>query len=726
MVCQKAFRWRGIICSTIFIFGVVMNCAAQSGLGLITRADWFGDPYLVTNQPGNALSAFRVCLVINPALITNQDYQAKVSTLAATKVADQADVLVARFFQPAATARFEPQHPEASFRLATAPALRSPVGENDFSWQVVVQRWAVFVLAVAILTRRVWRYFCEVEEDDDFADHLSTLAVAHRWVFPVYLALLAAVAVAEFFRIGNFFCSLSVLMLAASLRRYYCEGHFADHPKAQKVHLALLCLLIWLGWMQGYDIYLSNLATWAHWHVFAWVLLALATAAFSQFYNHQDFAEHRGVLYWFALGFLFLGSLGAIGGYFFWRTSLGNDSAFWFCLGGGVLLAWCPLLVYFRKWSKKVSDEVVGRMLYDMIFSENVFAEKIRKQKHLPSVLLLRHWREHGEVEKAWQTARGHLFAEARALPVWLFALETAVLHRRQPGEALEILKRLCATEEIHFDHRTVAVAQVQGWMAAAGFDFDAASFQLERPPLPPTALTNQVEQKCREGRFGEAAILLREVLNEDCLNEPAFIQLVRLYAQDLKNRPAAEKLIADAGETFSPSLLDFLSRSLDEWRQLPIRSQVKPRKFLSWLRPQKNHETDSNKISLVSPPITSPPAVSAAEDHLTTYLERVKAAQGKPPDTALVHDRVEKLLLERRLGTAVEIIKAQAESQPENFDLWLRYAEAHGHHCGDLHAAQKIIERMERSGNFKKVQLKKAHARLKKWRKKHAGVHNW
>jgi predicted Zn-dependent protease len=85
------------------------------------------------------------------------------------------------------------------------------------------------------------------------------------------------------------------------------------------------------------------------------------------------------------------------------------------------------------------------------------------------------------------------------------------------------------------------------------------------------------------------------------------------------------------------------------------------------------------------------------------------------------VFDRVEQLLLERRLGTAVELIKAQAEAAPDNFDLWLRYAEAYGHHCGNPNAAERIVERMERSGHFKKAQLKKAQTRLNRWRKKHA-----
>ena len=159
---------------------------------------------------------------------------------------------------------------------------------------------------------------------------------------------------------------------------------------------------------------------------------------------------------------------------------------------------------------------------------------------------------------------------------------------------------------------------------------------------------------------------------------------------------------------------------------RLPIRSIVKPGRFLGWLRRPPPAEPVSKKIVLNSPRITQSSSPPKASDPLAAYLTRVKAAQGKPPDTTFVNDPVEKLLLERRLGTVVELLQQQAEAQPENFDVWLRYAEAYGHHCGDVFAAEKIIQWMERSRNFKKAQLKKAHARLKKWRKEHPVSNSW
>ena len=717
-----------------FVWATTVNAVEQTGPGLITRADWFGDPYLVTNSTGGALSPHHVCLVMNPALATNQDYQAKMSALAATVSAQQDEANVpavteiakerssqaARIFQALRAVFFQSKSREALDRVTSEPARGRQTDATDngggkVAGRFLYQRWLMFVLVTLFLARKVWRYFHDVGEEDDFADHLATMAAAYRWVFPVYLALLMLVVAAEFLQIGNFFFSLSVLALASSLRRYYCEADFADYPTARKIHLALSLLLVWLGWMQGYDNYLSNITTWFQPHVFVWMTLALATVGFSGLVNGADLAEAKML----GLPFLFIGTTGGIIGCIVWTLyGIAGGPGRGFFIGG--IIACILLVIMLVKTNNPVFAQAASNIV--AAFLPKIFSEKIARKRRLPPVPLLRHWRDHGDVEKAWQTARAHLFNEERALPVWLFALETAVLYRRQPGDALELLGRLCVTDEFHYDHRVVAVAMMQGWMAAAGFSFNPARFKIERPPLEPSALTDKVNKMCREGRFGEVAILLNEILGKDSLNEPAFVQLVRLYCQDMKNRPAAEKLIAGAGETFSPKLLDFLKNSLDEWMRLPIRSMVRRKKFLGWFRRQDPVEPDFRKISIVSPPITSPPPPVASEpdDSLEAHLERLRQSRKKMPATTGLHDPIEKLLAEQRLGTAVEILQQQVKAQPKNFDLWLRYAEAHGLHCGNLTTATKIIRQMERSGNFRKSQIKKAYTRLRKWREKH------
>lgn len=484
--------------------------------------------------------------------------------------------------------------------------------------------------------------------------------------------------------------------------------------------------LIWLGWNLEHDHYLSDFATWDRGAVYGWLGLALAAQIFSRFYN-SELARHRGELYAFLLGIFVLGLAGAGGGNYLWNRDLLPVNR-WLAVGVGALVAALPAVLLFVRWLRRVAAQEVGGYVYDLLFSEGLFAEKSRPAKHLPEMMLLQHWRSLGETEKAWQTAEKNLVPESRALPIWLFAMETAVLYRRQPSDALRILRQLVKCEEFSTDQRNVAVGQVQGWMAAAGHAFNAAQFQVEAPPRLPATVTDRVEQKCRDGRFREAALMLEETLQDDPLNEAAFVQLARIYCQDLKNRPQAERLIAGGRDTFSPKLLDYLAQSLDEWLRLPVRSQVKHQRFPGWFRRAEPEDPESRKLKITAPPITQSPVAKAKAkggDALDSYLDRVRQVQSMP-DTTGVFDPVQKLLLERRLGTAVELIKQKAEAAPQDFNLWLRYAEAHGDHCGDITAAERVIRQMERSGHFKKAQMKKVNTQLKKWRKKHAAHHNW
>jgi len=705
--------------------------AGPSNFSLQSRDGYLGDPYLSTNAMG------QVSLVINPELFgTNTDYQAKVAALAGL---DQS----------------EPQGPWAflvnasrqvtSARLHNASASRpramqgraqpAPINDADFQskaiqFSYVIQRWLLFVLVTIFLLRRVWRYFREVEDDDDFANHLATLAMAHRWIFPVYLGLLLTVAAAEYLRVGNLFFSVSLLLLASTLRGYFCEGDFADFPKLQKLHLALSLILVGLGWMVGFDNYLADVKTWVDEHglrndILVWLLLATFTRAFRGFINGPDLAQQRQYLVALLIGFLLIGFAGGgVGGIVWFRLGW-RDHAWHGCVAGAIFACFLLSVALFAS-RNPVFLNVFGGTVVDMFFPRLFGPQSLRK-RHLPSLLLLHHWRDHGNIDQAWQQSRAHLLPEPRALPVWLFALETAILYRRQPEDALQILDHLCATEAFSYDHRTVAVADTQEWMVAAGFAFEIDRYQLERPRLEPTELADRVEQKCQAGQANEAAAMLRGVLDGDSLNETAFVQLIRVYCQDLKNRRGAQRLIAEAADTFSPKLLAYLERTLDEWIQMPTRSTVKPRSLLAWLLPPKPAPRKPEKITLTSPPITQKPRSVGSLDPMESYLERVRESHGQTPDTSGVMDRAEKLLLERRLGTAVELMKQQAEAAPDDFDLWLRYAEAHGHHCSDPAAADKIVRQMERSGHFKKAQMKKAHTRLKKWWKLHAThQNNW
>lgn len=692
-------------------------------LGFVPRADWFGDPYLLTNPPDNALSPSPVSVVLNPLMVTNQAYQLKVAALVAAYIPpplEHSSDPFRNLFRPRADSA------NVSGFYSPVPAYSSSQHRDFsalFSWitstvPLFLERWLLFALVTAFLARRLWRFFREApDNDDDFADHLSTLAVAHRWIFPVYLSLLAAVAIAEFFQFGNLFLSLSGLCLACTLRRYYCEGDFADHPGIQKIHFLLSLALLYLGWAQVSDHYLSDITAWFHWRVIGWVALAVALRALTLLYN-SELAAHRRAVFLFAWAFAIASALGGFAGYYCW-LHLAFPGSPWYGFALTATLICLPLQITFSRWLTHVAQQRFSAFLLNVIFSEGTFAEKSRRQKHVPELLLLQHWRDSGQVDKAWHAASGHLLKEERALPLWLFAMETAVLHRRKPDDALKILRDLCNCDAFHYDQREVAIGQMDDWMTAAGFKFNAAAYHIERPVLRPTQITGLIEQKFRQGRPREAAALLQQILRNDSLNEPAFIQLVRVHCQDLKNRPAAQRLIDGARDTFGPNVLDYLERSLDEWIQLPARTTPQKTIF-DWFRPAEAKPSAPRRLSVASPPITQPNPPPKANG-MEAYLERVKQSRRPGPQTAAVFDAVDKLLVERRLGTAVDLIKQKAEAAPADFDLWLRYAEAYGHHCSDIGGAEKIIRQMERSGNFTKTEMKKAYTRLKRWRKLHA-----
>ena len=582
----------------------------------------------------------------------------------------------------------------------------------DSAW---LHHWLLAGFVALLLVRRIWLFWRDPENDD-----FATLAVAFRWVFPAYLLLLLTVIALETVQVGNTFFSLSILALAFSLQGYYCDSHFADYPRLKAVHFGLVLASGWMAWHLPPGCILSPPASWfvgTHFigGIWSWGLVAVTAFLLRRFISSPDLAGHVQAVKMLLGAYVAIMFAGGAMGALVWHR-LGFMGSQWHGVATGALFAATSFSGYLFYTKNPVFSEVLGGPIVEL-FLPDFFGEKVRRKKRLPEITLLRHWRQHGEVEPAWQAARQNLLAEERALPIWLFALETTILYRRQPEDALTILRDLCQSEEIHYDHRMAAVAQVQGWMAAAGFKFDAARFQIKQAPFKPSTLSNKVEVLCREGRFGEAVNWLEETLREDSLNEHAFVQLVRVYAQDLKNRAAAERMIENAEETFSPKLLKFLRQSVDDWIRLPIRSAKKRRGFLGRLRRDSLAPGVPKKMVVHA---GGEPPLKKSDDPLDVYLERLQKSKPPVPDTSRAKDRIEKLLLERRLGTAVELLKEHAEAAPADFELWLRYAEAQGLHCGNIFGAERIIQRMDRSGNFTKAELRKVNNQLKKWRKKH------
>jgi tetratricopeptide (TPR) repeat protein len=181
--------------------------------------------------------------------------------------------------------------------------------------------------------------------------------------------------------------------------------------------------------------------------------------------------------------------------------------------------------------------------------------------------------------------------------------------------------------------------------------------FENDRKPRPLTEAYNLRSQ----GKFDEAAVLLNSLLAENPSNVDAALMLMRLYAQDLKRSDkAAEVLRAlEKQPHIPPGHIDYAQRSIHDWA-------------------------------------------------------RKKAA---PEAEAPLPESVDELLACGYLGTAIEILERKVKEQPNDFDSWLKLAEAHGLHSVNIRRAEKIIQKMEAENNFSAEQIRIAKAKLKEWR---------
>jgi len=164
------------------------------------------------------------------------------------------------------------------------------------------------------------------------------------------------------------------------------------------------------------------------------------------------------------------------------------------------------------------------------------------------------------------------------------------------------------------------------------------------------------------QGRFQEAESILKLLLAEDPRNVDAAMMLMRVYAQDL-HRPhqAVEILQALEKQPYvSPAHIEFARRSIGEW------SHAKP-------KPEK---------------VDAPP------------------------------ESIDELLAQGYLGTVIEILEQKIKEQPGDFDLRIKLAEVHALHCGNIHQAVKIVQKIEAHPGFNPEQLQHAKIKLGEWRR--------
>jgi len=163
------------------------------------------------------------------------------------------------------------------------------------------------------------------------------------------------------------------------------------------------------------------------------------------------------------------------------------------------------------------------------------------------------------------------------------------------------------------------------------------------------------------EGKFSEAETVLQLLLVENPANTDAALILMRLYAQDLRRADkAAEILRSLQSQPHVPTAhIEYASRSIAEW------SRGKP----------------------------------------------------KPEKAATLPESVDELLAGGYLGTAIEMLERKTREQPQDFDSWLKLAEAYGRYSGDIYRAKQIVQKIEGNRAFTAEQMQTAKAKLAEWR---------
>jgi hypothetical protein len=171
----------------------------------------------------------------------------------------------------------------------------------------------------------------------------------------------------------------------------------------------------------------------------------------------------------------------------------------------------------------------------------------------------------------------------------------------------------------------------------------------------------NEASRLRLAGKFTEAETILKSLLLENPANVNAALMLTRLYAQDTRRMDLAMKTLEALEQQpyVLRSHIEFARRSIGEWGQ----GKPKPKK----IEPQ--------------------------------------------PET------IDELLAQRYFGTALEILEQKTREEPPDFDSWLKFAEVHAVHCGNMNHAEKIISEIETNPAFSPEQVQSAKIKLKEWR---------
>ena len=106
-----------------------------------------------------------------------------------------------------------------------------------------------------------------------------------------------------------------------------------------------------------------------------------------------------------------------------------------------------------------------------------------------------------------------------------------------------------------------------------------------------------------------------------------------------------------------------------------------------------------------------------------SAYIEFVRRSiyeWRNPPKKVVVEVQpksIYELIAHGYFGTAIEILEQKTKEQPQDFNLWMKLAETHGQHCGNVDRAEKIIQQIEANSAFSPEQIQHAKTKLKEWR---------
>jgi len=169
-----------------------------------------------------------------------------------------------------------------------------------------------------------------------------------------------------------------------------------------------------------------------------------------------------------------------------------------------------------------------------------------------------------------------------------------------------------------------------------------------------------EARRRRAEGKFSEAEAILQSLLAANPANADAALMLMRLYVQDLRRSDRAAEVLRSLEEQphIPAAHLEYARRSIVEWGQ-----------------------------------------------------------RKSAPAPAPLPESADALLAGGHLGTAIEVLERNIKDQPKDFDLWLKLAEAHGRHSGNLQRAEKIVQKIESNRGFSAEQIQMAKAKLKEWR---------